>query len=536
VLEDMQALGTRPSAKVRGRVKPEVLKKGALGKSLANPLVTASTPGTPEATPAPVEALAEQPLIIVDDERDDDYTPRPSKKSTKARLSRASALASKSTQSPKPDTRSALASETPAPSSIATPAASVTPAIPSQAPTPTRVPTPVPASAPAPPAASAPARPDRNGHDIKLPASFYVSPRQSEADVTNHMQSLVEIPTSTDSSSSNLHNIVIEAFNKSQQVGNKYLGLALLEMYKDSLTTKPHLAALLLGILHVSATPEEEKLFKTEINKAKKKIKAEHAAADKTTSNNTSASRETKFSKAASSPAPTPASAPTPAPAPNSSLVAHPSIETQTVPRKPKISLKMSKSSKDTTMSEPSPSTATLPPPPRPAAKPRASSVSSSSSLSSLTSIEEDEEEPVPPSWIALQTLPQGATSSTLITPSYNNASLKRSSVESGIDDSDREFQAKKQKMDATVNRDAPVEESHVRPDLSAVSKVHKNPIVPPVQLTANGARSRHISTDGASPLTDMSSPLSSTSRKHTPKEAHIPSDMFKKKAKTKHS
>ncbi|KAG9974856.1 hypothetical protein KCU78_g22840, partial [Aureobasidium melanogenum] len=42
VLEDMQALGSRPSAKVRGRVKPDAPKKSALGKSFANPMATAS--------------------------------------------------------------------------------------------------------------------------------------------------------------------------------------------------------------------------------------------------------------------------------------------------------------------------------------------------------------------------------------------------------------------------------------------------------------------------------------------------------------
>ncbi|THX98207.1 hypothetical protein D6D08_00169 [Aureobasidium pullulans] len=219
----------------------------------------------------------------------------------------------------------------------------------------------------------------------------------------------------------------------------------------------------------------------------------------------------------------------TSSPAPE--MVPRPSIENQAVPRKPKISLKMTKNTK--AVSKP----VDLPAPLPAKTKPRASSISSSSSLSSLTSIEET---PEPQALMAPNYPPYPSRSTvaptTLAAPVDTNGSGKRSSMEAGNDEDDRQFQAKKQKLDETVNRDAPTEESHVRPDLSAIPKVHKNLMVPPVQLTASDARSRDISADAASSLTEVSSPLSSTSRRNTPKRTSMPAKLFKKKAKTKNS
>lgn len=444
VLEDMQALGSRPSAKVRARVKPDAARKSLLNKTLT---AAALAEETPEPTPAPPELLPElQPLVIVDDERDDDYTPRPSKKPAKSRLSR-SAAATKSVASPKTMTPSAAASETPAPSSVATPVASATP---------------VP-----PPTSSKPSV-------EPLPKSEQSTPAPGEE---HDLKAIVEA-----------------AVKKSLDIGNKYLGLAIQEVYLES-RSKPHLAALLRGILDQTATPQEMTEFREHINQAKKKLKAQNGASKK---------NKPKEKKQTSSPPP--------------ELIPRPSIENQVVPHKPKISLKMSKTKKP----------ATNPPTPPPATKMRASSVSSSSSLSSLTSI--DEELPPPP----LMGMPQRApadeeTGASLVAPAGANGTLKRSSVEAGNDENDRIFQAKKQKFDKTVNREVPTEESHIRPDLSA--KARKNLIVPPVQLTANGIHSRDHSVDVASPLTEMSSPFQS--RKGTPVGGAMPT---KKKAKTKHS
>ncbi|THY28423.1 hypothetical protein D6D01_03880 [Aureobasidium pullulans] len=483
VLEDMQALGSRPTAKVRGRVKPDGPRKNALNKSLANPMATASNQATPETTPAPMEVLPEQPLVIVDDERDDDYTPRPSKKPAKARLSRSAAINAKSTASPKPTTPSVTASETPVPSSVATPVASATPSAPPVAPPASTVPT-------------APARHPPN----PLP----------KEEVNRHLKAFDRvIPIPSDPDQRNLHNVVKAAVRKSMEVGNKILGLAIQDVYLESFSDS-RLVHLLKGILDQTSTPGEIAVFREHINQAKKKIKAKETAMKK---------KSPSGIKRTSSPAP--------------EMVPRPSIENQAVPRKPKISLKMTKNTK--AASKPVDSPAPLPA----KTKPRASSVSSSSSLSSLTSIEETPEPQAlmaphysPPPYPPRSTV----ASTTLAAPVDTNGSGKRSSMEAGNDEDDRKFQVKKQKLDETVNRDAPTEESHVRPDLTAIPKVHKNLMVPPVQLTASGARSRDISTDAASSLTEVSSPLSSTSRRNTPKRTSMPAKLFKKKAKTKNS
>lgn len=458
VLEDMQALGSRPTAKVRARVKPDAPKKSALGKSLANPMATASNQGTPEATPAPMEALPEQPLVIVDDERDDDYTPRPSKKPAKARLSRSAANTVKSTASPKPTTPSVAASETPAPSSVPTPVASATPS--------------------APPPASA-----------KRPSQGV--PKFEE--VVRHLESFDKaIPLPSTPQQLHLHSIVKAAVRKSIEVGNKYLGLAIQEVFLQSFS-KPELVRLLQGILDQTSTPQEIAVFREHINQAKKRIKAQELKSKEVASE----------AKQISSLAP--------------EMVPRPSIETQAVPRKPKISLKPPKKS---TQSVVNPAQTPALPPSK--TKPRTSSVSSSSSLSSLTSIEEEMDS-------------TATASASLMAPPETNGSVKRSSMEAGIDENDRKFQAKKQKFEQKVNRDAPTEESHVRPDLPATSSAHRNLIVPPVQLIANGASSKDISNGAVSPLTDVSS-LSSASRNNTPKRASMPAKVMKKKAKTKHS
>ncbi|KAI4761816.1 hypothetical protein E4T52_06015 [Aureobasidium sp. EXF-3400] len=466
VLEDMQALGSRPTAKVRARVKPDAPKKSALGKSLANPIATASNQATPEATPAPMDPLPEQPLVIVDDERDDDYTPRPSKKPAKPRLSRSSANPVKSTASPKPTTPSVAASETPVPSSVATPAVTATPTAATK--------------------------------DAIMEARDKDAARQLEL-----FDQVIPLPSSPPPVQQNLFNIVKAAVKKSIEVGNKYLGLAIQEVYLESFS-KPRLVDLLQGILDQTSTPQEILIFREHISLAKKKIRAQELAVKK----KKAASEDKKVSSLAPE------------------MIPHPSIETQAVPRKLKISLK--NSGKKATQSVTKP--AKTPAPRQPTNKPRTSSVSSSSSLSSLTSIEEEMPLAEP-----LQSSALAATPVMLAAPAESNG-VKRSSMEAGNDEKDQEFQAKKQKLDQEVNRDAPIEESHIRPDLLAMSSAHQNLIVPPVQLTANGAHSRDLLVGGVSPLTDMSSSLSSASHDNTPKRASMPAKILKKKAKTKHS
>jgi hypothetical protein len=465
VLEDMQPLGSRPTAKVRGRVKPDAPKKSALGKSVATPIATTSNQGTPEATPVPMDPLPEQPLVIVDDERDDDYTPRPSKKPAKGRLPRSAANTVKSTASPKPTTPSVATSETPVPSSVATPFASATPT-------------------------AAPTDSAKKSRELEV---------IRQLDLFDQA-----IPLPSSPHQLNLHNIVKAAVRKSIEVGNKYLGLAIQEVYLDSFS-KPWLVDLLDGILDQTSTPEEILVFREHISQAKKKIKAKELAVKK----KKSASEVKKGSSLAPE------------------MIPHPSIETQAVPRKLKISLKNSGKKATQSVTKPAETPA---PPPQSIKKPRTSSVSSSSSLSSLTSIEEEM-----PLADPLRSSVPAITPAMLSAPPETNG-VKRSSMEAGNDEADREFQAKKQKFDKSVNRDAPTEESHIRPDLLAMSSAHQGLIVPPIHLTANGVHSKDSPVGGVSSLTNMSSPLSSASRDNTPKRASMPAKMMKKKAKTKHS
>lgn len=95
-MADMQALGQLPNAKVKARVRGDPARRSTLGKHAAH--LGADIQDTPEGTPAfetragsgAPEADLPPPLAlpIVDDERDQDYTPEAKKKSTRSRLSR----------------------------------------------------------------------------------------------------------------------------------------------------------------------------------------------------------------------------------------------------------------------------------------------------------------------------------------------------------------------------------------------------------------------------------------------------------------
>jgi hypothetical protein len=81
VSEHMQPLGEAPSARVKTRVKTEGPRKSVLGRSAAGGGLDAQE--TPEGTPAPQTASqaqaapSPQPRIVVDDEDDKDYAPKP---------------------------------------------------------------------------------------------------------------------------------------------------------------------------------------------------------------------------------------------------------------------------------------------------------------------------------------------------------------------------------------------------------------------------------------------------------------------------
>ncbi|KAF2173556.1 hypothetical protein M409DRAFT_61920 [Zasmidium cellare ATCC 36951] len=99
VLEHMQPLGEAPSAKVKARVKGEGPRKSVLGRSSAAVGLDAqetpeSTPAPAPATPQPMDAPTQQPIVI-DDDKDGDYAPNVNGKK-KERSTRARAVKRKS--------------------------------------------------------------------------------------------------------------------------------------------------------------------------------------------------------------------------------------------------------------------------------------------------------------------------------------------------------------------------------------------------------------------------------------------------------
>ncbi|KAK4497902.1 hypothetical protein PRZ48_010557 [Zasmidium cellare] len=99
VLEHMQPLGEAPSAKVKARVKGDGPRKSVLGRSSAAVGLDAqetpeTTPAPAPATPQPMDAPTQQPIII-DDEKDGDYAPNMNGKK-KERSTRARAVKRKS--------------------------------------------------------------------------------------------------------------------------------------------------------------------------------------------------------------------------------------------------------------------------------------------------------------------------------------------------------------------------------------------------------------------------------------------------------
>ena len=99
VNEFMQPLGEPPNAKVKARVKPDGARKSVLGKSAAG--LGASAQDTPEGTPAPTTQAnnTPQPPAVIDDDRDDDYAPKPNAK-RKERVSRARTVGRRSESTP----------------------------------------------------------------------------------------------------------------------------------------------------------------------------------------------------------------------------------------------------------------------------------------------------------------------------------------------------------------------------------------------------------------------------------------------------
>ena len=182
--------------------------------------------------------------------------------------------------------------------------------------------------------------------------------------------------------------------------------------------------------------------------------------------------------------------------------------------------------------------------------KKRSGSVGSdSSSLSELTSNPDDEmdvDEPGDaaelPTTNGVKTKDHAAERGSLAAPNRN---LKRSSAEAELqeDERDRDLAKKKQKLNETVNRDYPHQESNMRgPPSGENSRLRSQRgkdgnLAPPTLSSAKATRnasargSRAVSTDLDSPL---SSPASS--RRSTPQVSRVSTKPFIKRAETKQS
>ncbi|KAG8628676.1 hypothetical protein KVT40_002541 [Elsinoe batatas] len=214
VLEDMQPLGQRPSAKVKTRVKAEPLRK-SLGKSMGNLQEYTITPeGTPPVeTPrstsvVPQEEPALVPIPTMEDEADDDYMPRVGKKSVKvSRRTRGSSGFSEAIKAASPSL--------PPPTSVT-----------AKAPTPSAL-------------VREPRAPDMSSQEME----------QVNFDL-----------------------VVDSAEKRARALGSEAFGAALRQVYYES-RTNDHYTHLLRSILLQTATEEDKSDFTTAIKKAKRTLR-----------------------------------------------------------------------------------------------------------------------------------------------------------------------------------------------------------------------------------------------------------------------
>lgn len=468
VAEHMQPLGEAPNAKVKARVKQDGARKSVLGKSAA--AAAGLETQTPEGTPAPLPTPASpikastpaKPLIVIEDEHDEDYAPNGDTKK-KERAMRPRATKRKS------EARATIATE-PAP----------------------------------------------------------VNPRK----IVNKNRKYG--PTKL--------NAVVEAAKaRAVDAGKPDLAAAVNEIYLQSLTDA-RLTELLESILTQTATKTKTAEFQVYVRAAKKKLREAKEANDspkKKPSNNKQSlplRSPAKFTSVENE---------------NSAIPSTELVDTQ----KPRLSLKVKSPSKETSRRRSGQSTTMSSSP----AKKRAGSAESDSSLTDMTSnADEDMDVDVDgpdnpsegPSRTALSVngingKDQAAERGSLAPP---NRGIKRSSAEVEPQDEEREraIASKKQKLNETVTRDYPCEESSIRePAKTPASRLRsqrgRNSSLPPlaVPATTSGGRnasargSRAVSTDLDSPLTE---PLTTSSRMSTPQDYKAPARTFGKKAKTKQS
>lgn len=341
-----------------------------------------------------------------------------------------------------------------------------------------------------------------------------------------------------------LRRVVDAAKQRGYESGKPDLAAAVNEVYELSLRDI-NLRLLLEAVLTQSATPEQSAAFQHYVRAAKKKLKEErrskgsHNEARQQPAANTNGSlhkSETVPSLKLTSPPKPHAGTETTSAIPSTE---HPE------PSKPRISLKVKSPSKDPNRRRTGNGTTSVSP------RKRAGSAGSDSSLTSLTSNEDDNEMDVdepnfagPSSRVnGIKGKDHAAERGSLMVPGAT--ATKRTSAEAELEEErDRVFDAKKQKLKASVARDYDYQESNVRPSRppprSRAARVKEDALVPPSlrldptsSRTASMRGSRAASMDVDSPLSELS-PV--TSRQSTPQLWKAPPKPAGKRAKTKTS
>lgn len=379
--------------------------------------------------------------------------------------------------------------------------------------------------------------PKANGKQKERSSKPRVAKRRSEAAAESKAQN-----SSADLKGYDLvytRRIVEEAKRRAMQANKPDLADAVNEIFLWSLKNAV-LMDLLQAILSQKATKEQNEQFLKHVKKAKKKLKEQKgledaAARDQPGNANGSQSlplrSPSKFASSELESSAIPSTEPTESAKPKDSLTVKP----------PKKTSHRRTSQTGNMAGSPG--------------KARDGSPGSDSSLTDLTSNPDDDMDvDEPATGTAAESLvgarlgqakDHAAERGSLAAPNRN---LKRSSAEADIqdDEREREIASKKQKLNASITRDAEYEESNVRGSAdSRASRLRtrhgKNSIGGPPGLSVNtsggrregGRGGRAISMDLDSPL---STPLTASSRQSTPHIYKGPTKAFGKKAKTKQS
>ena len=340
-----------------------------------------------------------------------------------------------------------------------------------------------------------------------------------------------------------IREVVEEAKRRAVEVGKPDLAAAVNQIYIWSLNNQ-RLMKLLKAILKQNATPAETEEFQDHVRKAKKQLKAEKEEKEAKLRAEKAAKLAQSQSLPLRSPSKfTPAEAETSAiPSTESTDTLQPQTQRSTKGKSPSKSPHRRRSGANSNMSK-SPS------------KDRSGGYDSDSSLTDLTSNPDDDmdvDEPdglaSPGPSIATTTIKgkdHAAERGSLAAPNRN---LKRSSADAELqeDERDRVLDAKKRKLNESVQREYYSEESNIRTQLNGSAarprtRQSKNAslAVPLLSLKTNGKRtptgraSRAASSELDSPLSEAPTQSSRQSTPHLPK---APAKTFGKKAKTKQS